>query len=88
MLCGPFEQTETCSEIKQCPQAKLCVALKCRADSNGNIQVFHHNKEPDGIHECKMYENVDGSRTCMCTCGERSAEYWNSHNHLIYKPKH
>ena len=68
----PQDQTEACN-TQECPSKHHCVYLKCRykknADGHYAIQVYHHRKDAPSVHQCKLYEGVDGSAPkCQCFC--------------------
>jgi hypothetical protein len=71
------EQTEPCNRVS-CPQRNLCTYIKCRYQKNAadhfSVQVYHHRKEPNAVHHCRLYEGGEGSNVapqCHCYCWDQ-----------------
>ena len=68
------KQTEPCNRV-HCPERSLCTYIKCRYQKNAadhfSVQVYHHRKEPNAVHHCRLYEGGEGSNVapqCHCYC--------------------
>jgi len=75
-LCKTQEE-ESCNNHAACgpPAKKHCTYLKCRytvhtvgSDKKYAIQVYHHHKEQNMVHHCKLFEYGNAREECHCFC--------------------
>jgi len=83
-LCKTQEE-ESCNSNIGCglPAKKHCTYLKCRytvQTVNGNnkkyaIQVYHHHKEQNMVHHCKLFEYGNAREECHCFCSPQPQQH-------------